>query len=179
MSRLSRANLKARESVFASGPEIYRGEIQAICPPNLAECVATMEDCCEEAYEAQLLLRNGTYDYPRMANVLRNDRVFLLVGESTVKKYKSDLIEEIEPAIHELIERAEQGLKSLQRRQAQLQGKVQVAKTAPSRPTSGTMAQQKLEQRRLHMLTRQREQLEEEYASLEAEVKALESKSRQ
>ncbi|KAK0491506.1 Spc19-domain-containing protein [Armillaria novae-zelandiae] len=178
MSRLSRANLKARESVFASGPEIYRGEIQAICPPNLAECVATMEDCCEEAYEAQLLLRNGTYDYPRMANVLRNDRVFLLVGESTVKKYKSDLIEEVEPAIHELIERAEQGLKSLQRKQAQLQAKVQVAKTAPSRPTSGTMAQQKLEQRRLHMLTKQREQLEEECASLEAEVKALESKSR-
>ncbi|PBK67027.1 hypothetical protein ARMSODRAFT_889759 [Armillaria solidipes] len=172
MSRLSRANLKARESVFASGPEIYRGDIQAICPPNLAECVATMEDCCEEAYEAQLLLRNGTYDYPRMANVLRNDRVFLLVGESTVKKYKSDLIEEVEPAIHELIDRAEQGLKSLQRKQAQLQAKV-VAKTAPSRPTSGAMAQQKLEQRRLHMLTKQREQLEEECASLEAEVKAL------
>ncbi|KAG7447649.1 uncharacterized protein BT62DRAFT_891460 [Guyanagaster necrorhizus] len=172
MSRLSRANLKARESVFASGPEIYKGEIQAICPPNLAECVATMEDCCEEAYEAQLLLRNGTYDYPRMANVLRNERVFLLIDESTVKKYKSDLIDEVEPAIHELIERAEQGLKSLQRKQAQLQAKV-LAKTAPSRPTSGTMAQHKLEQRRLHMLTKKREQLEEECASLEAEVQAL------
>lgn len=35
------------------------------------------------------------------------------------------------------------------------------------------MAQQKLEQRRLHMLTKQREQLEAECASLEAEVKAL------
>ncbi|KAK0461636.1 Spc19-domain-containing protein [Desarmillaria tabescens] len=179
MSRLSRANLKARESVFASGPEIYKGEIQAVCPPNLAECVAAMEDCCEEAYEAQILLRNGTHDYPRMANVLRNERVFLLIDESTVKKYKSDLIDEVEPAIHELIERAEQGLKSLQRKQAQLQTKVQVAKTATSRPASGTMAQHKLEQRRLHMLTKQREQLEEECAALEAEVKALESKSRQ
>ena len=48
MSRLSRANLKARESVFAGGPELYRGDIQAICPPNLEECVMAMEDCCEE-----------------------------------------------------------------------------------------------------------------------------------
>lgn len=48
MSRLSRANLKARESVFAGGPELYRGDIQALCPPNLAECVMGLEDCCEE-----------------------------------------------------------------------------------------------------------------------------------
>lgn len=48
MSRLSRANLKARDSVFAGGPELYRGDIQAICPPNLEECVMAMEDCCEE-----------------------------------------------------------------------------------------------------------------------------------
>jgi hypothetical protein len=48
MSRLSRANLKARESVFAGGPELYLGDIQATCPPNLEECVIAMEDCCEE-----------------------------------------------------------------------------------------------------------------------------------
>lgn len=48
MSRLSRANLKARESVFAGGPELYRGDTQAICPPSLEECVFTMLDCCEE-----------------------------------------------------------------------------------------------------------------------------------
>jgi hypothetical protein len=48
MSRLSRPNLKGRESIFAGGTEQYRGDIQAICPPNLEECVAAMEDCCEE-----------------------------------------------------------------------------------------------------------------------------------
>lgn len=51
MSRLSRANFKARESVFAGGPDLYRGDIQAICPPNLAECVMAAEDCCEEVRE--------------------------------------------------------------------------------------------------------------------------------
>lgn len=48
MSRLSRANVKARESIFASGPEQYIGDTLARCPPDLEECVMAMEDCCEE-----------------------------------------------------------------------------------------------------------------------------------
>jgi DASH complex subunit SPC19 len=51
MSRLSRANLKARESIFAGGPELYRGDIQAVCSPNLLECVMALEDCCEEVFQ--------------------------------------------------------------------------------------------------------------------------------
>lgn len=48
MSRLSHANLKARESIFAGGPDLYIGDAQARCPPDLEECVMAMEDCCEE-----------------------------------------------------------------------------------------------------------------------------------
>ncbi len=48
MSRLSRANLKARDSVFNSGREVYLDDYKAICPLNLLECVAAMEDCGEE-----------------------------------------------------------------------------------------------------------------------------------
>ena len=48
MSSLSRANLKVRESIFASGPEQYIGDTQARCPPDLLECVMAMQDCCEE-----------------------------------------------------------------------------------------------------------------------------------
>ena len=48
MSRLSRANVKARESIFTSGLEQYIGDTQARCPPDLEECVLAMEDCCEE-----------------------------------------------------------------------------------------------------------------------------------
>lgn len=50
MSRLSRVNVKARESVFAIGPEHYIGDTQARCPPDLQECVTAMEDCCEEVW---------------------------------------------------------------------------------------------------------------------------------
>jgi DASH complex subunit SPC19 len=41
-----------------------------------------------------------------------------------VRKYKADLAEEIEPSIYELIERAEQGLKALEKKESALQTKV-------------------------------------------------------
>ncbi|PPQ71364.1 hypothetical protein CVT24_011750 [Panaeolus cyanescens] len=126
MSRSLRDTFKARESIFTSGPEQYIGDIQARCPPDLEECVMAMEDCCEEAYEAQVLLRNGTRDLPRMTKILENERVFLLVNEDTIKHYKSALAEEIEPAISELIQRAEQGLSSLEKREQVLQTKVTI-----------------------------------------------------
>jgi len=175
MSRLSRANLKARESVFAGGPELYRGDIQAICPPNLEECVMAMEDCCEEAFEAQQLLRNGTHDLPRMTKILESQRVFLLIDEGTVKRYKAELVDEIEPAVNELIERAEQGLKTLEKKESALQTKVEAARAKP-RSTAGILGPQKLEVRRLQMLTKQRERLEDEVRALESEIKATELK---
>ncbi|KAK7437406.1 hypothetical protein VKT23_018651 [Stygiomarasmius scandens] len=179
MSRLSRANLKARESVFARGPDLYRGDIQAACPPDLEECVMALEECCEEAHEVQQLLRNGTRDLPRMSRVLQSERVFALVNDSTIKQYQSSISDELEPAITELIERAEAGLKVLQKKQSQLQAKVEAAQARPLRPTGGTtMAAQKLEQRRLHMLTKQREQLESELEALQDEVADLESSRR-
>jgi DASH complex subunit SPC19 len=51
-------------------------------------------------------------------------QVFLLVNEATVKRYKSDLADEIEPVIAELIERAQQGLLALEKKEHSLQTKV-------------------------------------------------------
>jgi len=172
MSRLSR--VAARESVFGAGPELYRGEIQAICPPNLTECVLALESCCKEAHEAQHLLRNGTHDLPRITKVLENQRVFLLVDEGTVKRYKGDLADEVEPQITELMKRAEQGLEALMKKEGLLQTKLESAKLRPPRPTAGTTAAQKLEARRHQMVVKQRERLEEEMKTLQAEVEALE-----
>ncbi|KAJ7209676.1 Spc19-domain-containing protein [Mycena pura] len=178
MSRLSRANVKGRESLFAGGPELYRGDVQATCPPSLEECVLIMEDCCEEAYEAQMLLHNGTQDLRRMNKVLQTQRVFLLVADDTVRKYKAELTDEIEPAINELIELGQQGLKSLQKKEAVLQTKDHTLHRsqlgmAQSRTTRPTAASQKMEARRLQLLTKQREALESEIQALEAELDAV------
>ncbi len=50
--------------------------------------------------------------------------MFLLVNEETIKKYKSDLADEVEPTINELIYRAEQGLVALEKKEALLKVKV-------------------------------------------------------
>ncbi|KII94616.1 hypothetical protein PLICRDRAFT_97607 [Plicaturopsis crispa FD-325 SS-3] len=165
---------KHRESVFTGSSELYRGEALATCPPNLLECVYAMEDCCEEAHEAQELLRNGTFDLPRMSKILESQKVFLLIDEGTVRKYKSELTEEIEPQINELIERATNGKTALMKKQALLQAKVEAAQSRPpARPTTGTSAASKLEARRLQMLVKQRERLEDELQALESEVQNL------
>lgn len=48
----------------------------------------------------------------------------MLVDDSTVRRYKSDLIDEVEPVVGELIEKSEQGLKVLQRKETHLKLKV-------------------------------------------------------
>ena len=59
--------------------------------------------------------------YPLKVTTLQ---VFLLVDEGTVKKYKADLSDEIEPQITELVSRAEKGLEALQKKRLLLQTKV-------------------------------------------------------
>ncbi|EGO02126.1 hypothetical protein SERLA73DRAFT_166621 [Serpula lacrymans var. lacrymans S7.3] len=175
MSRLSTFT-KPRESVFAGGPDQYRGDVNAVCPPNLRECVLAMEDCCEEAHEAQQFLRHGTFDLPRMKRVLESQKVFLLIDESTIRKYKADLTDEIEPQINELIDRANKGLEALNRKEELIQAEVEKSahvQSKPSRGTTATTALDRREERRLQMLTKQRRKLEDEVKALESEVLLL------
>lgn len=51
-------------------------------------------------------------------------QVFLLIDEGTVRQYKADLTDEIEPQINELLERAEKGLKALNRKESLIHTKV-------------------------------------------------------
>ncbi|KAG5648725.1 hypothetical protein DXG03_000072 [Asterophora parasitica] len=58
-----------------------------------------------------------------MTKILESQRVFLLIDEGTVKKYKADLVDEIEPSVNELIQRAEHGLRGLEKKKSALQTK--------------------------------------------------------
>jgi DASH complex subunit SPC19 len=116
-------------------------------------------------------------------------QVFLLVDEGTVKKYKADLSDEIEPQITELVSRAEKGLEALQKKRLLLQTKVS---PLSSRTTVRSVlsvwnqvkaAQSKAQQpstsdatnRRVQVLAKQRERLEEQARKLEAEILAMAS----
>ncbi|KAF7321515.1 hypothetical protein MKEN_00672400 [Mycena kentingensis (nom. inval.)] len=172
MSRLSRVTLKGRDSIFAGGAsDAYRGDIQATCPPSLEECVLLMEDCCEEAEAAQTFIYSASKDLPRMNKTLQIERAYLLTTEDTVYRNKAALIDEIEPAINNLIDEAEQGLRAMQKKNAMLRTKVDVAQQKTTRPTApGAPAAQKQEAHRLQQLTKQREALESEIRALEAEL---------
>ncbi|KAJ3927235.1 MAG: Spc19-domain-containing protein [Lentinula lateritia] len=180
MSRLSRATLSnrgPRDSVFNRGTADYRVDAQSYkCPADLEECVASLEDCCEEAHEIGSLLRAGTQDLPRMTKIIENQIVFALAPSSTLQRYKRDLIDEVEPAITELVEKAQAGLQALEKKEKALETKLKAAQNRPIL-TSQTTAAQKLEQRRLVALTKQRERLEDELKALEKDVVALERSS--
>lgn len=108
-----------------------------------------------------------------------------------MRRYKADLADEIEPQINELIERAEKGLKALSRKQALIQSKVCLplipseikSATRRSRQVEAAQAMQsraataptanKREERRVQMLSKQRQRLEEEVRVLESEILAL------
>ncbi|KAH9965837.1 Spc19-domain-containing protein [Russula dissimulans] len=168
-SRLS-ARPRVRDSIFPGGSEWHQTDPRSSFSPDLLESVLAMEDCCEEAHEAQEILRNGTFDLPRLTTVLNNQRVFLLVDEGTVEKYKADLSDEIEPQIKELISRAEKGMKSLQKKRQALQTKVETAHSKPpSRSAQGGA------NRRLQLLVKQRERLEEQLRELESEILTMEA----
>ena len=94
------------------------------CSMDLIGSVNALDEVCAEVFESQQLLRYGTYELPRTAKIVANQRVFLFVKESTIRQYKSDLSEEIEPQIVELLDRAKNGLRVLERRQKALQSKV-------------------------------------------------------
>ncbi|KAH9938090.1 Spc19-domain-containing protein [Fomitopsis serialis] len=178
VSRLSvHPRYAPRESVFTSAPELYRSD-NAVCSPFLRECVLAMEDCCEEAREAQKVVREGTYDLPRITKVLENERIFLLTEEATIRRYKADLTDEIEPQINELISRAEKGLQILLKRESMLQAKVEasMSKRPSSRTavTINTAGMSKLDIRKIQMLSRQREKLEDDAAALHREIDELE-----
>ncbi|KAI0751083.1 Spc19-domain-containing protein [Daedaleopsis nitida] len=176
MSRLSvHPRLGPRDSIFPGNPDLHRAvDSSATCSPYLRECVMAMEDCCDEAYEAQELIRQGTYDLPRMTKVLDSDRVFLLVDEGKIRRYTADLSDEIEPQINELLSRAEKGLEVLLKKESLLQAKVEAAQSrSSSRTAVNTVGMNKLDMRRMQMLARQRQKLEDGLATLQAEVDAM------
>jgi len=98
--------------------------------------------------------------------------VFLLVNESVVKRYKSDLADEIKPVITELIERAQQGLSALEKKEHSIQTKVENARSRP-RNATGAGPTHKHEPRRLQNLIKQRERLEAEVRAAEEEISDL------
>ena len=101
--------------------------------------------------------------------------MFLLVGESTVRRYKDDITDEIEPQIRELLSRAQKGLGLVVKREHLLRTKAESMQQSKqtSKSSVNTVGMTKLEARRVQMLVRQQERLDQELAALQQEVDNL------
>ena len=66
--------------------------------------------------------------FPLSYKLRQLSQVFLLVDEGTIRKYKSDLTEEIEPQINELLLRAEKGLRLLMKQESMLRTRVSLSR---------------------------------------------------
>ncbi|KAF8493505.1 cytochrome cd1-nitrite reductase-like protein [Gautieria morchelliformis] len=158
---------RPRESVFISGPLPQDNE--PVCSPYVEACVAAAQESCDKIYDAQCSLRAGVADLPRMSKVLQNERLFALINESHAAMYKTQLAEEVEPQITELTNRAEKGIKQLERKENVLTSKLDAARASSRASTAPSIAAKKL-----NVLTKQREALEKELQSLSDEVERLE-----
>lgn len=145
---------------------------------NLRDCVLALGDCGKQAARAKRILHDGCADLPRIQRVVYHEKFFTLVSENTVREYKSDLREVIEPQVNELIERAEKGLRVLERREASLKARVETMSSRPASRLGGvnTTGMDRLEARKLQMLVSQRKKLEEELLMLEDEILNTERK---
>ena len=78
------------------------------------------------AHDESARERKGTVIHLFLSSVVLTAlaQVFLLVDESTVRRYKADLTDEIEPQVTELLSRAEKGLNVLLKKESMLQTKV-------------------------------------------------------
>jgi len=121
---------------------------------------------------AQSTIREGAKDLPRISRILDNERLFVLVNENLIRQYASQLKEEVEPQVTELLRLAGEGLESLERSQRCLSTQVDVS---DQKPRSIVSATSKMEMRRFNLLESQRERLQKEIQSLEAELARIEA----
>jgi len=173
----SRLSVRPGSGIRKSTVHDFAEEDNSSYTSNLGDCVLALTDCYKQASQARDVLRTGSSDLSRIQKILDHEKLYILVGERTVREYKADITEVIEPQIKELIERAEKGLKILERREASLQAKVDTVTARPvSRTAVVTSGMSKLDARRMQMLVNQRQKLEEELLALEADVLGLEKK---
>ncbi|KAK4056825.1 hypothetical protein OIO90_002075 [Microbotryomycetes sp. JL221] len=158
---------RARQSVYPAPPApIYWSALDS--------CSSSLQSACTSLTNATVTLEHGTFDFPRLAQVVQSRRAFDLVTESEVQAAQRALAAEMGPQITELIQRAEQGLETVKKREKALRQKVDKRSVVPTRTqaeppnVSALERQLKSLQKRRDMLSTTVERLDRQAESLRA-----------
>ncbi|KZO97959.1 hypothetical protein CALVIDRAFT_596974 [Calocera viscosa TUFC12733] len=172
-----RSSVYPRHSVFPSATGLGSGSKGADGPrpylPHLEACINATNQSTDTLKALLEDFNDGTGDLPRLTKVLENSRLFVLINEDVLRKYKAQLADEIEPQVGELIAKAEKSLGVLERREVQLQKKIEVHRSnGPAKPAAPAAAS-KAEERRAKLMAARRDRLMRELKALEDEVESL------
>ncbi|KAI9885050.1 MAG: hypothetical protein M1823_003149 [Watsoniomyces obsoletus] len=86
----------------------------------LPSCVASLTTSLSLLESSIGILHEGVQDFPRLANVLQTTRHFEITSESQIESAQSQIRGEIEPEVSRLLDRVENYLDRLERRERAL-----------------------------------------------------------
>jgi len=166
------SSLRPRDSVYPT--VVLARDSTFTCSPYLTACVEGLEDCATHLHTAENHLYHGVFDFPRLSKVLESERMSLMVSESTMRLFKNQISDDIEPQIIELMRRGEKAIKLLERRESTVKTKLDALKSRAADLSHGQSTAAKLEAKRLSQLKKQRSHAETQLRTLEVGVEAME-----
>ncbi|KAF2488932.1 DASH complex, subunit Spc19 [Lophium mytilinum] len=107
---------------------------------SLEGCVASLRTSMQLLDSSISILDSGVNDFPRLSKVLQTTRHFELIAEPDLHTAQSALLSEIRPEVESLLQRVDNHLSKLERREDSLQKKSQLneGRLEGFRPSSRT-----------------------------------------
>ncbi|KAG9019543.1 hypothetical protein FRB90_000852 [Tulasnella sp. 427] len=172
----ARASVNPRASTYSSlGTSGSSGNYVAAAQA----CVAQAETCADLIQDCLAEIGKGTRDMERLAKIMHNTRLYVLIDEPTLRQVKSDVVESIEPQVEKLISEGEKAIANLEKSVTSLQRKADYVKNRVTGPVAvdphaGAPLQVRNEVRKKRLLAKQEKTLEQQLAALQQEIDDLE-----
>lgn len=107
---------------------------------SLGPAVSSLRSSLSLLESSISILDEGVSDFPRLCKVLQTQQHFELLAEPTLREAQQSLVDEIVPAIHQLVSTAERHIDQLARKEESLKARSELLKgrlNTSGRNTSG------------------------------------------
>lgn len=162
---------------------------------SLGPAVSSLRSSLSLLESSISILDEGVSDFPRLCKVLQIQQHFELLAEPTLREAQQSLVDEIVPAIHQLVSTAERHIDQLARKEESLKARSELLKgrlntsgrnssfgggVQPSRPTESTSSTTLSDAKLLEMkrLQQKKERLQYAIERLELQCKQRERELR-
>lgn len=95
---------------------------------SLGPAVSSLQSSLSLLESSISILDEGVSDFPRLCKVLQTQQHFELLAEPTLREAQQSLVDEIVPAIHQLVSTAERHIDQLARKEESLKARSELLK---------------------------------------------------